>query len=190
MTDQAHIHDNAPWRTAQPALSVLIPFLRDDPDSLLASLDREATALGGGAELVLLDDGTGDPDLTRRLTARLDSLSIPARLITLTANEGRSRGRNRLADAARGSSLLFLDSDMAPDTDRFLTTWLELKTRIDPAVAFGGFSLLQAPTDPRYAVHRAMAERSDCLPAPVRALQPEKHVFTSNLLVRRDVFEA
>jgi hypothetical protein len=32
--------------------------------------------------------------------------------------------------------------------------------------------------------------RSDCLPASARRLNPEKHVFTSNLLVRRDVFES
>jgi hypothetical protein len=34
-----------------------------------------------------------------------------------------------------------------------------------------------------------MAGHSDCLPAAERNLTPEKHVFTSNLLVRRDVFE-
>ncbi|MNV35204.1 hypothetical protein D3C71_1266450 [compost metagenome] len=34
-----------------------------------------------------------------------------------------------------------------------------------------------------------MAAKSDCLSHERRALQPEKYVFTSNLLVRRDVFE-
>jgi hypothetical protein len=35
-----------------------------------------------------------------------------------------------------------------------------------------------------------MALNSDCLSADLRRLAPEKYVFTSNLLVRRDVFEA
>ncbi len=35
-----------------------------------------------------------------------------------------------------------------------------------------------------------MAAKSDCLDAATRALSPEKYVFTSNLLVRRDVFAA
>ena len=117
-------------------------------------------------------------------------MALPARLITLTANEGRSKGRNRLADAARGGSLLFLDSDMRPDHRRFLWTWAELVAREDPAVAFGGFSLLQAPTDAKFSVHRSMAAKSDCVPYQERARTPEKYVFTSNLLVRRDVFEA
>jgi hypothetical protein len=115
---------------------------------------------------------------------------LPVRLITLTANEGRSIGRNRLASAARGGSLLFLDSDMRPDHRRFLRDWADLAAREDPAVAFGGFSLLQAPTDARFAVHRAIAAKSECVPWMERARQPEKYVYTSNLLVRRDVFEA
>lgn len=184
------VHDNRFWRAARPDLSVLIPFLRDDPVELLAMLDREAWALNSKVELVLLDDGTVDADLTARLVAQIDALALPVRLITLTANEGRSIGRNRLASAARGSSLLFLDSDMRPDHDRFLQTWATLAREQAPAVAFGGFSLLQAPDEPHFAVHRSMAARSDCLPHAQRALQPEKYVFTSNLLVRRDVFDA
>ena len=35
-----------------------------------------------------------------------------------------------------------------------------------------------------------MAARADCLSAAERALTPEKYVFTSNLMVRRDVFDA
>lgn len=183
------IHDNAAWDEARPPLSVLMPFLRDDPSNLLQMLDREAQGVGGRAELIVLDDGTADPALTARLTALIDALSLPARLITLGANEGRSKGRNRLAQEARGRFLLFLDSDMRPDHARFLTDWVDLAVNDNPAVAFGGFSLLQAPTDARYAVHRQMAARSDCISADQRTLQPEKYVFTSNLLVRRDVFD-
>lgn len=43
----ADIHDNAAWAGATPTLSVLIPFLRDDPTDLLGQLDREAAALSG-----------------------------------------------------------------------------------------------------------------------------------------------
>jgi glycosyltransferase involved in cell wall biosynthesis len=187
MSPRARMDDNAAWALAEPRLSVLIPFLRDDPAPLIAAL---ASAPAPGAELVLLDDGTGDAALTARLVGQLAELDLPARLITLPANEGRSRGRNRLAQAARGSHFLFLDSDMLPDLVTFLADWLALIAAQDPAVAFGGFSLKQAPTDARFAVHRAMAERSECLDAATRALAPEKYVYTSNLLVRRDVFAA
>jgi hypothetical protein len=188
---RAQIHDNAPRKgRRRPALSVLIPFLRDDPSDLLTLLDEEAASVAGAVEIVLLDDGTADPALTERLKALIDRMALPTRLISLGCNEGRSKGRNRLAQAARGGSLLFLDSDMRPDHRRFLKTWTDLVAQEDPAVAFGGFSLLQAPDERRFAVHRSMAAKSDCVPYTDRARQPEKYVYTSNLLVRRDVFEA
>lgn len=190
MTARARILDNVAWAAATPRLSVLIPFLRDDPTELLRMLETEAPAIGAEAEIVLMDDGTDDPALTTRLESQVAAMALPVRLITLPSNEGRSAGRNRLASTARGGSMLFLDSDMRPDHDRFLGDWLALIAREDPAVAFGGFSLLQAPTDARYAVHRSMAAKSDCVPCEERARQPEKYVYTSNLLVRRDVFRS
>lgn len=182
--------DNAAYAAARPALSVLIPFFRDDPCQLLAALDEEAAALEGSVEVVVLDDGTGDAELAARVEAQAQGMRLPVRFARLHANEGRSRGRNRLAGHARGGSFLFLDSDMRPDDRRFLQAWADLVAREDPAVAFGGFSLKSAPDAPTYAVHRAMAARSECIPYTERARQPEKYVYTSNLLVRADAFAA
>ena len=70
-----------------------------------------------------------------------------------------------------------------------LARYLELIDSEDPAVAFGGFSLHQAPYNQDHALHRRLALRSDCARANVRRRHPEKFVFTSNLLIRRDVFE-
>jgi hypothetical protein len=60
----------------------------------------------------------------------------------------------------------------------------------DVPAAFGGFSVDSTSHNPDEALHRALQTRAECLPASIRALQPEKYVYTSNLLVRRDVFEA
>lgn len=181
----ATVFDNRLWAGTFAQLSVLIPFKGDDPCRLLAALGQEPCA----AELVILDDGTGDPDLAARVEAAIAALPLPARFVRLETNEGRSKGRNRLVSHARGAWFLFLDSDMLPDDPHFLRRWLDLIGAERPAVAFGGFSLKQAPARRDHALHRAMAAHSDCLTAEVRSLNPEKHVFTSNLLVRRDVFE-
>jgi glycosyltransferase involved in cell wall biosynthesis len=122
---------------------VLIPTYRDDPSALLKALDER----GADAEIVLLDDGGGDADLTRRMAARIEKLNLPARLIVLSSNEGRAKGRNRLALHARGRHLLFLDSDMLPDPKDFLTRWAAVAAD-DVAVAFGGFTLNQTPPAP------------------------------------------
>ena len=178
------------WATATPTLSVLIPFFRDDPTALIGVLEREAAGLGGRVEIVTLDDGGGVPSLVRRTALQVSALGAPARLVALELNQGRARGRNRLAAHARARHLLFLDSDMAPDAEDFLAAYLARIDRDDPAVVFGGFSMKQASRARRFAVHRALSLRGECLPAAMRSLQPEKYVYTSNLLVRRDVFEA
>jgi glycosyltransferase involved in cell wall biosynthesis len=177
---------NAAWPAGAAKLSVLIPFKADDPTALIGMLGREAAAV----ELVLLDDGSGDPALVERVAAAVRACPLPAQLIVLASNIGRARGRNRLTAAARAGHFLFLDSDMAPDDDAFLGRWLALIEGKDAPVAFGGFSLKQAPPRRDQALHRRMAAHSDCLPSEVRRLTPEKHLFTSNLLVRRDVFLA
>ena len=180
------VTDNALWAKATPSLSILIPFKGDDPTGLLALLGRET----GSAEVVILDDGTGDAALADRVRKVIDTLAFPARFVSLARNEGRACGRNRLVSHARAGHFLFLDSDMAPDSATFVRNWLALIETDNPAVAFGGFSLIQAPPRSEHALHRAMAGHSDCLSAEVRARVPEKNIFTSNLLVRRDVFEA
>lgn len=186
MTSQAEtVMQNAAWARAKPRLSILIPFKGDDPTTLLKVLDREQAKV----EIVLLDDGSNDEALAGRVGRVVEILKLPARFVRLSANEGRAKGRNRLVSHARADRFLFLDSDMLPDTPEFLANWLALIDREDPAVAFGGFSLKWTPPSRRHMLHRRMALHSDCLTAAERRLQPEKHVFTSNLLVRRDVFE-
>ncbi|MBP7704302.1 MAG: glycosyltransferase family 2 protein [Caulobacter sp.] len=181
------IVESKSWhKAASPALSILIPFFRDDPVRLLRALDGATT----GVEVIILDDGSGDADLATRVARQVGAMALPARFVRLSSNEGRSKGRNRLASHARGRHMLFLDADMLPDAPGFVADWLALIAGQDPAVAFGGFSLDQTPRTREHALHRAMALKSDCLPAAVRAEAPEKHVFTSNLLVRRDVFES
>jgi glycosyltransferase involved in cell wall biosynthesis len=181
--------DSAARAGAGPELSVLIPFFRDDPRPLLAELDREGDELRDAVEIVLLDDGTGDDTLAAGVAATVRALRLPTRFIRLHGNLGRALGRNRLAAEARANALLFLDSDMRPDAQNFLSVWLETAREGLPVV-FGGFSAPRIPGRPDLEVARSHAARSDCVPASVRARQPHKHVYTSNLLVRREVFQA
>lgn len=180
---QTNVISNPAFNPEQtPRLSVLIPFYRESPEALLRALTPT-----DDVEIILLDDGSQQDALTQSASSTIDTLSLPATLITLSRNEGRARGRNRLTQAARGAYFLCLDADMLPDAPDFLARWLA-ETDKTPAVVFGGFSLKQAPKDKAFAIHRQMAARSDCLDAATRARTPEKYVFTSNLLIRRDVF--
>ena len=181
---------NAAWAAAAPRLSVLTPFFREDPRTLLGALAREAAGLDGAVELVLLDDAGGDPARSQAAAEALAASQVPATLIATGVNEGRAKARNRLAAAARARHLLFLDADMLPDAPDFLQRWLALADAGDAPAAFGGFSLDQARPGVEHRLHHALQSDAECLPAAMRSRNPAKHVFTSNLLVRRDVLAA
>jgi glycosyltransferase involved in cell wall biosynthesis len=187
------LHCNRLWHDppVTPALSIVSPVFRNDPSALLSALARECTARPDlPVELVVVDDGSGDPALIERLMSAVMAFPAPAKLIGFAANQGRARARNRLIAGARAPYLLFLDSDMLPDQPDFLSAWTALITRVSPAIAYGGFSTLQASRAPELALARALAERIDCLPARDRTERGGLAVATSNLLVRADITQA
>lgn len=181
------VTDNARWSTARPSISVLTPFMRHDPSTLLRALDGDDAEQG--TEIVVLDDGTQEEALAERVRGTVESLVTPARFVRSMVNEGRAKARNRLAANARGQYLLFLDSDMLPDTKTFLPRYHEVVRDLASPVAFGGFSVRQCLDSSDTALHKYMTHSSECVPSAQRKQRPEKYVFTSNLLVRRDVFE-
>ncbi|MEN9855186.1 MAG: hypothetical protein RLZZ157_312 [Pseudomonadota bacterium] len=167
------------------ALSIVMPFYRNDPSALLFALSRQVKGLP--VELLILDDGSGDAALLQKVQAQLATCPVPATFIACAHNFGRSHARNRLKQAAKAPYLLLLDSDMLPDSDHFVADWLALIARDAPAVAYGGFSVLQVPDVPELAFARTLAQRSDCQNAQEREKRGVMAVATSNLLVRADI---
>jgi glycosyltransferase involved in cell wall biosynthesis len=166
-------------------MSIVTPFFKNKPDFLLQILTQQSEGLP--VELVIVDDGSNSRELTQTAMAAIDAFPASATLITFHENQGRSAARNRLIQQARAPYILFLDSDMAPDSDRFLRDWLALITRVKPAIAYGGFTTLQVPKLPELALARALAERGDCHVARDRVRRGALAVATSNLLVRADI---
>ncbi|MEM1043616.1 MAG: glycosyltransferase [Bacteroidota bacterium] len=96
-----------------PSVSVIVPVYNQAdtlPTTLPALLDQDHPA-----EIVLVDDGSGDGsgDVLRTL---IDGRST-ARVIAHEANRGRAAARNTGIAEATGKVLLFLDGDMRPAPD-------------------------------------------------------------------------
>lgn len=169
----------------RPLLSVLIPFYRDDPSSLVRALDAQARDLVYGVEIILCDDGSGDPALTTVLEALTSELPTPVVLVTKPVNAGRAAARNTLAQSASGTWALFLDADMTlPDS--FLDRWISEIEAGDFDAAFGGFEA-EPPDTPDGRLHAAIAAASDTGGAEDRRRKGATAFCTSNLLVRADI---
>jgi glycosyltransferase involved in cell wall biosynthesis len=167
------------------ALSVLIPFYRDDPADLLRAL-AEQIGNARDIEIVLHDDGEPDPELNAGLARILAAMSQPARLLTSTRNRGRSAGRNLLAAQARGEWLLYLDADMAPASPAFLPAYRQVMASREADAAFGGYETAW-PAQADYRLHAALARNSDQHDALARTRIGATAYCSSNLLVRAEV---
>jgi glycosyltransferase involved in cell wall biosynthesis len=164
-------------------LSVLIPFYRDDPCALVAAL--AARGIADDTEFVLVSDGAATARELTPLFATVLRFNLRARVIAFGANRGRAAARHRLAEAAKGEFLLFLDADMRPIGDAFLARWRTLAMHGDVSVAFGGFRTPRSCARSQ-RLHRAVSRASDEHPARVRARHGALRLASSNLLVRRD----
>ena len=170
-------------------VSICVPTWRDGADALLCSLARMPGA--DQCTLSIFDDGSQDPALTRHLTRQILRYPGPARLICAPNNRGRSHARNRLFELAETDWILFLDADMQPDDDAFLNRYLAaIENQTAPGLVAGGFSLEHAHPTAQTRLHAAQSLASECVPAEVRAKAPGRYVFSSNILVHRDVLTA
>ncbi len=124
----------------RPTLSALIPVFREDPTALIAQLYAEAEAKGllGRVEVIVFDDGSEDSALKDRIEAALAPFGTAGRLLASLSPVGRAAARNRLASAALGAWSLYLDADMRPASDNFLSTWLDAIAQDRPWIALGG----------------------------------------------------
>lgn len=175
-------------KAGEAQITICVPTWKDSADALLCSLAR----LPGAEQCTLLifDDGSIDSDLTSQLVRHVMRFPGPARLISAPKNIGRSHARNRLQALAETDWILFLDADMQPDRETFLSEYLERsKTQTEPALIAGGFSLVHArPTD-ETRLHAAQSSASECLPAEIRAKAPGRYVFTSNILAHQEILK-
>lgn len=167
-------------------LTVCVPCYRDHASPLVTTLSRLPEA--SKTALLLFDDGSNDEALTRKLARHIMNHPGPARLITAPSNAGRSHARNRLVDLAETDWVLLIDADMRPDSDVFLARYMRaIEKASGPSLIAGGFTLRQVAPTPKTRLHAAQSAQSECLSAEARAEQPGRYVFTSNILVHKDV---
>ncbi|MDP3492026.1 MAG: glycosyltransferase [Hyphomonadaceae bacterium] len=183
------IHDNVFWRGAIPRISICVPTLHHDVSPLLEGLSKcEAT---DAIEVIVYDDGSRDHDLLARMQANAGHANAAVRIVSAHRNKGRAAARNAAIAHARADWILMVDADMTPDTPVFLQAYLDAIDHAGrPSIIVGGYSLLSAPNDRAYALHRWQARKSECIPATERSKAPSRYVFSSNVLVHRAVLDA
>ena len=176
-------------RLRAPKLSILIPYFHDDPVPLINALSDQC-GKRRDVEILIYDDGSGDPELNCRAIARVKDVHAPVGLYIAEENRGRSFARNQLFEYARAPWVLFLDADMRPEKDSFVDDYVNLIAAMDCDVIFGGFKVKAQSADPDRELHRALSEVSDCLTLEERQAAGPQYVCSSNLAVKKSVLQA
>lgn len=183
------LHDNVFWAGAAAHISVVIPTFRHDASDLIEALARcHSSQL---AEIIVYDDGARDHELLARMERSAGPARAAVRIVSSWQNRGRAGARNAAIAHARAEWILLLDADMAPDSGKFLESYLRAVERVgEPSLIVGGHSLKFAPTGSVYALHRWQSRASECVSAAKRRKAPGRFVFSANVLAHRDVLEA
>lgn len=104
-------------------VSIVIPVYRDADRAiaLVHALKKQRLPWGVDAEIVVVDDGSGDGSANRIEEAVRDHIV----LVRIPSNSGRAIARNTGAQSVTGDAILFMDCDCLPAGDDLIATHLD-----------------------------------------------------------------
>lgn len=164
-------------------LSICIPVYNYDIRRLTEDLHHQAVEAGYPFEILVMDDAS---DETFRAKNRLIDLRH-MRYIQLNENVGRAKIRNRLAEEAKYSCLLFMDCDSAVPSFSYIKNYIPffgLQT-----VCCGGRQYINVePEDSSYLRWKYGVER-ESKPASERRKNPNVGFHSNNFLIHKNLYE-
>jgi glycosyltransferase involved in cell wall biosynthesis len=166
-------------------ISILIPAYNFDVTNLVNTLFNQAVASKKEYEIIVLDDNSDESFKTKN--RGIDKLE-GVHYFELEKNIGRSGIRNRLADMAKYSYLLFMDCDAEILYNDYLANYLAICK--DEIVACGGW--IYSPVAPRADRHRLrwkygfVRESQD---ARERKRFPYSYFMTNNFLISKSIIQ-
>lgn len=167
-------------------LSVLIPCYncrcRELVESLSVILKKEEDRRGLSYEVLVADDGSTDNGCIEDNNAI--NLIDNCRYIIRGKNAGRAAIRNFLAQEARYEWLLFIDSDMVVNNDRFIENYLSDGGEVVVGgIKIGGDAKL-LKNNIRYKYEKASETAHN---AEQRQLKQHKEFRTTNFLINKNI---
>ena len=166
-------------------ISVLVPTYNHVCVPLVAEISRQLGVLGVEWEVIVVDDGSTDMSAISANNA-IDGMAN-CRYVVESENRGISVTRNRLMSLARYDLLLFLDSDVFPMNDTFISNYLEA-AKLAPVVC-GGLRYRRgdgrASSELRFRYGIKVEERT----AAQRSANPHANFMSLNFLMHRSVAE-
>ena len=165
------------------SFSICIPVYNFSVLNAVVELHKQSVQTGFPFEILVIDDCSASFKDENR---KMQSLSN-VRYIELEKNIGRSAIRNKLAEYAQHSYLIFMDCDIIVHNPDFIQNYLN---EIPSEVVIGGCGYFTTPPSDKahllrwkYGISREMRQAS------LRNRNPHKSFSTFNFMIRKDIFD-
>jgi len=166
-------------------LSILIPVYNYDITSLVSILIYQLKNESVDFEIIVADDCSTDKFIFQKnKTFLIEENNIF--FIPLTKNIGRSAIRNLLAVKANYDNLLFLDADVIPKYETFISSYLKfLNTDYD--IIYGGIVYDETKPDNNQILRWKYGKERESVDLNERKKKPYINFLTLNFLIKKSV---
>lgn len=163
-------------------LSILIPTYNYYIYDLVLNIHEKCLKANIDFEIICLDDNS-DVNYTKANKKIEELLSCYYKISS--ENKGRVATREHLAKLAKNKWLLFLDADVIPKNDNFITKYLNHIDQ-DYKAIFGG--LFYEEKNSKKLLRWKYGKKNEEVSAVKKNLKPYKIVTSANFIIKKDLF--
>lgn len=165
-------------------LSILIPIYNYNSYPLVKELHKQCLECEIEFEILCQDDASIQFLNENQKINSLENCSFKA----LEKNIGRSKIRNLLAKKAEYDCLLFLDADVFPKKENFISEYIQY-ANTEEKIVNGGLLYQDEKPEKGKKLRWVYGKNREALPYKARAKNPYLSCLTLNFLISKSVFE-
>lgn len=165
-------------------ISILIPTYNFDIFPLVSYLHEQAKKLSIEYEIICLDDASKNYHTENQKINALEYCSYTL----LEKNIGRSSIRNLLAKKARFENLLFLDADVIPIEEDFVSNYIS-QINSEKKVVYGGIRYQKDKPGKDQILRWVYGNSRETLPVEQRQKNPYLAFLTLNFMIKKSIFK-
>lgn len=167
-------------------LSILIPTYNFDITALVHEVHKQSTACNIDFEILVFDDASENLEI-RKINTAINDLKNTSYTI-LKSNIGRSAIRNKLAENAQFDLLLFLDADVIPVNEHFISNYVAAISK-SKKIIYGGILYQKKMPEKSKLLRWVYGKEREALSVTKRKENKYISFLTSNFIIKKNVFE-
>ena len=167
-------------------LSILIPTFNYDITALVVEIHKQSKSCNIVFEILVFDDASTDLEV-RKNNASINALENTSYTI-LKSNIGRSAIRNKLAKSAQYSWLLFLDADVMPVNNHFVSNYINSLSYSRPII-YGGITYQEERPNQTQLLRWVYGKKREALNSEIRKKDIYVSFLTLNFMIQKDTLE-